>query len=290
EDVRTGLLTKAALDTVFAYKVVDAATLSGFTNIKPVTIRLTNKASGKKKDIRIIPTPGPEVVVSASDAADNQNKYDAATRTLTLYNVANSAKVLTVTAEDLSTDEAANTGSSVDVTDCSWLTPNQSSSSDASADYTFTLAAAQDPLPGAGKLKFVATATGAETVVNVLLKDPSISILGSSFDGKGNENNSYTEATSTVSLEGIEGNSFSIRILSPEGVVPSISGGSDWLTLVSESAVTADGQVLVTITGSLIEGVDVSAGKTDGVITLTNAITGGGDKTLNVKIPPAPVP
>lgn len=290
ETVRTGLLTKAALDTVFAYKIVDDATLAGFTNIKPVTIRLTNKASGKKKDIQIIPTPGPEVAVSAADAAGNLNKYDAATRTLTLYNVANSAKVLTVTAEDLSTDAAANTGSTVTATGCDWLTVAPNSLTDASGDYTFTLATAQDPIPAAGTLTFTATATGATSVVDVVLKDPSVSIMAASFDNKGNENNSYAEATSTVTLEGTNGNSFSIRIISPEGVTPSVTGGSDWLTIVSGSAVNADGQVVVTITGSLIEGVDVSAGKTDGVITLTNEITGGGDKTINIEIPAAPAP
>ena len=290
ETVRTGLLTKAALDTVFAYKIVDDATLAGFTNIKPVTIRLTNKASGKKKDIKIIPTPGPEVVVSASDASDNRNTYDAGTRTLTLYNVANSAKVFTVTAEDLSTDDAANTGSSVTPTGCDWLTVSPASVTDATGDYTFTLAAAQTPIPAAGTLTFTATATGATTVVNVVLKDPSPVIMEASFDNKGNANNSYAAATSTITLEGVAGNSFSIQVTSPEGVTPSVTGGSDWLNIVSDSKVTSDGSSVVTITGNLIDGVDVSAGKSDGVITLANVITGGGDKTINVAVPAAPAP
>lgn len=290
EAVRTGLLTKAALDTVFAYKIVDDATLAGFTNIKPVTIRLTNTASGKKKDIKIIPTPGPEIAVSASDAAGNLNTYDAATRTLTLYNVANSAKVFTVTAEDLSTDDTPNTGSSVTATGCDWLTIAPASLPDASGDYTFTLSAAQTPIPAAGTLTFTATATGATTVVNVVLKDAAATIETASFDNKGNAANTYTEGTSTVSLEGVAGNSFSIRVTSPEGVTPSVTGGADWLNITTDSKVASDGSSVVVITGNLIDSVDVSAGKSDGVITLTNAIAGGGDKTINVVVPAAPTP
>lgn len=274
-------VTRASLDTVFAYKTVAADELALFTHIQPVTIRLTNLASGKKKEIRVVPVPGPEVAVSAADAADNLNKYDAATRTLTLYNVANSAKVLTVTAATAD----GSTGSRVEATGCDWLTVTPNSLAGASGDYTLTLAAAQEPLPGAGKLKFVATATGAETIVNVALKDPSASVVPGSFDNKGNENNSYAQATSTVTLEGTAANGFSIRVSSPEGVTPSVTGGADWLAVTSEETAVSDGKVIVTLTASIVEGADVSAGKADGAITFANKIPGGADQVINVVVP-----
>lgn len=156
--------TKASQVTTFKYKLPDAG-IDGMTCL-PMTIRLTNQASGKNLDLTVVPTAltGPEIKLVPSEG----NSYDPATKTLTIVNTADHTVSLKVASVKLAGDPAT-TGSSVAIGTTGWLTADAASKSDAEATYTFTLTTAQS-LPATNKLTFTSTATTATTEVNVVLE------------------------------------------------------------------------------------------------------------------------
>ena len=137
----------------------------------PVTIRLTNQASGKNLDVIVVPTAltGPEIELVPSEG----NSYAPATKTLTIANKADHTVSLKVTSVKLSGD-AATTGSSVAIETGSWLSADASSNADAEATYTFTLTAAQ-AAEATNKITFTSAATNATTEVKVVLAAEAVS-------------------------------------------------------------------------------------------------------------------
>lgn len=160
--------TKASGSTAFAYKMADD--LGSMSDFRPVTISLVNKASGNKFSVIVMPKDQTGPVISLVADESNTNTYNAATRTVTILNADGQTIKLKATAATLGT-EAATTGSSVAITS-DWITVDKSSAVDAEDVYTFTLPAAQDSADATNTLTFTSTATGAETVVNVVLKAP----------------------------------------------------------------------------------------------------------------------
>lgn len=160
--------TKASGSTTFAYKMSDD--LGSMSNFHPVTISLVNKASGNKFSVIVMPKDQTGPVISLVADESNTNTYNAATRTVTILNADGQTIKLKATAATLGT-EAATTGSSVAITS-DWITVDKSSAVDAEDVYTFTLPAAQGSADATNTLTFTSTATGAETVVNVVLKAP----------------------------------------------------------------------------------------------------------------------
>lgn len=158
--------TKASGSTEFAYKMADE--LAGMSDFHPVTISLINKASGNKFSVIVMPKDQTGPVISLVADESNTNTYNAATRTVTILNADGQTIKLKATAATLGT-EPATTGSSVAITG-SWITVDNDSAADAEGVYTFTLPTAQGSADATNTLTFKATATGAETVVNVALK------------------------------------------------------------------------------------------------------------------------
>lgn len=160
--------TKASGSTAFAYKMADE--LSGMSDFRPVTISLVNKASGNKFSVIVMPKDqtGPEISLVAEEG--NTNTYNAATRTVTILNSNGQTIKLKATAATLGT-EAATTGSSVAITN-NWITVDSNSAAEAEGVYTFTLPTAQGSAEETNTLTFTAAATGAKTIVNVVLKAP----------------------------------------------------------------------------------------------------------------------
>lgn len=156
--------TKAAsLTTLFAYKV-DNDALTGGKPILPVTIRLINPASGKRKEIVVVPTEGPTVSLVTEEG--NESTYDAATKTITINNVQSQTIKLQVIAEDRGEDTAI----SYDNTGTTWLTADETSKTATKAEFVLTLASAQAN-GTTGTIKFKSDKTNTETTINVVLKD-----------------------------------------------------------------------------------------------------------------------
>lgn len=161
--------TKASGLTTFKYKMAEG--IADMNDCRTVTIRISNKVSGKNLDINVIPTAlsGPEISFVAEDG--NLSTYDAATRTLTLVNKdAQTAKFI-VTASTLAS-EVATTGSSAAVTNA-WIKVAPASVSEAEGTYTFTMETAQVSAESTNTLTFTSAATGGKTVVNVKLEAAS---------------------------------------------------------------------------------------------------------------------
>lgn len=161
---RTTTPTKASTSTLFKYKM--ATGLSGMSDSRPVTIRLSNKASGKNLDIKVTPTAlsGPEISLVSVEGSS----YDAATKTVTINNTDGQTFKLHAIAPALS-GEAGTTGSSVSVAGA-WLTADQASVTTAEGDYEFTMANAQDSPDATTTVTLTSAATSATTVINVKLK------------------------------------------------------------------------------------------------------------------------
>ncbi|MEY8611678.1 hypothetical protein AALM74_21175 [Parabacteroides segnis] len=158
--------TKASMLTTFKYKT--ATDFTGMTDCRPVTIRLTNKVSGKNLDIKVIPTAlsGPEISLVAEDS--DGCTYDLATNTVTIPNKDGQTVKLKAIAPTLA-GETPTTGSGAASTD-NWLVVDAASSSEAEAAYTFTMATAQSSADATTTLTFTSTLTSAKTTVNVKLK------------------------------------------------------------------------------------------------------------------------
>lgn len=109
--------TKASMLTTFTYKTADG--IGSMSNFRPVTIQLTNVASGKTLDVIVVPKDqtGPEISLVAEEG--NTNTYNATTRTVTLLNENGQAVQLKATAVAIP-GESPETGSSVASTD-NWI-------------------------------------------------------------------------------------------------------------------------------------------------------------------------
>ncbi|WP_301043314.1 hypothetical protein, partial [Parabacteroides goldsteinii] len=164
--------TKASMLTTFTYKTADG--IGSMSNFRPVTIQLTNVASGKTLDVIVVPKDqtGPEI--SLVEEESNDNTYNAATRTVTLLNEDGQAIQLKATAVAIP-GESPETGSSTVSAD-NWIQVSPASSAEAEGVYTITLPTAKDNATYTTTLTFTSTATGAKTTVNVKLKEASPSI------------------------------------------------------------------------------------------------------------------
>lgn len=277
---------RASMESTYSYEV--AENFAALTDIRPLTIRLTNAASGKKKDIRVIPTPGPELSYAAANAEGTLSKY--ADGVVTLYNIKGQKIMLTATSEELN----GTTGCTA-ATTTSWLTLSPASVTATAGDYTLTLGAVQTLPADAGTVTFTSTATKAVTTVSVKLKSPEFTLSASDFNKGANDGNRF-EVTPTpkVTLVPSDGNYFSLRVISPEGVTPSIAAGEGdaWLEILSsDEKVVAGGNHSVTVKVGIKAGTDLTSGKTGGKLTLTNKIPGAAAAqkvAIEVTAPPAP--
>lgn len=162
--------TKASMLTTFKYKMADG--IGAMSDCRPVTIRITNKVSGKNLDIKVIPTAlsGPETSLVA-DGSEGCT-YDAATKTVTIPNKDSQTFKLKAVAPTLAS-EAATTGSGAVVTS-NWITVDQASVDAAEGTYTFTMGTHQDDVNSTNTLTFTSTSTTGTTVVTVKLKAADI--------------------------------------------------------------------------------------------------------------------
>ncbi|MFV0580727.1 MAG: hypothetical protein ACK5N4_01610 [Parabacteroides gordonii] len=257
--------------------VLNAAVAAG-TKLEDVTIRLTNPASGSRKDIKVIATQGPTVTWVNEEG--NYNTFDPAKLTAYIYNVANQSIKLQVDAETRLTDpadpeSATTTGSTAAVAGgITWVTAS-ANVAEASGNYTLTTdgtGSASDE----GTVDFTSTASTAKTTVKVVLKDPAMKAPATG-DFRSNRNDNKFDLTAgtgsipQVSLVGVAGNEFTLSVTSPEGVKVAKTGG-DWLT-ITESTVGNNGKKVTTITGSISDATGMqAAAKADGKFTITNKL------------------
>ena len=272
-------ITKAiSMETTFGYKTVKEA-VEGDQPLLPVIIRLTNPASGDRKEITVIPTQGP--ALSLASDYNGFSKFDPDKLIATVYNVDDQTVKLHVVAEsrsDRAETPTITTGSSAAVkTGDTWLTVD-GPVTEAEGDYTLTLGTAQSPLPASTTVDFTSTASTEKTTITVKLKSPDMNeLVAGNFNVDGIVNTvdmtGGTGSIPKVSLMGRLNNSVKITVTSPEGVTAAKTTG-DWLEVKTEAgAGTADGkkQTIITATISNTEGM-ADAPKNDGKITITNPI------------------
>lgn len=293
EDARKTRVT--SMDSLYTY-VVDDAVLADHSRLLPVTIRLTNPASGMRKEIKVEPTPGPVITwTRGTDIAEKYSAFDASTRTATIYNVAGQAIKLHVAAATRMINEVETTGSSAVVVD-NWLT----SSGDvltAEGDYTLTLPAAESSLPASTTATFTATASAATTLVTVKLKDPKMVALKAADFVVGDNTLDMSGGTGgipKVTLSGVTNNSFTLTVTSPEDVdLTTASSADTWLTVTKSTGQTLpNGLKTAVITGRITNATGMgTTPKTDGKITLVNKLDATDTYAVEVvtKLPAAPV-
>lgn len=285
----------ASMTTKYAYKVADDK-LDNPAKLMPVIIRLTNPASGTRKEIKIVPTPGPTIKM----AAEGNSKYvtfDELTHTATLYNLDNQSVKLLVTAtsrSDRAEVPVITTGSSVTIAD-NWLASDAASASIAEGEYVLTMATAQGVLPASTTATFKATASGAETAVTVKLKDPAMDKLAAKDFVMGKNEMDISGGAAGVpkaTLIGIKDNSFTFTVTSPEGVGAEVTGGTDWLKVsASPGADQVNGQKTTVITATIKDATGMgTTAKSDGVITITNPVDGKTETVeVHTSLPAGPV-
>ena len=272
-DPTTRSVTKATapLEKLYTYKV-DETKLSGQGKILPVTIRLTNPASGEHKDIVVKPQAGPEISWTA--AAGNYNTFDAESLTATLYNATGQTILLKVTADTKVEGQTTTTGSSAAIADApAWLSIDPANSDQAVADYTLTVGSGGDN-NGTATVNFTPTVNNKTTAVTVQLKDPAMKAL--------EESNFKTGSLNTLDMTGGEGsipkvtllaksgNSFVVTVISPEGITAEATTGSDWFSVEAKAGTaTDDGNKQIIITATIS---NISEAKTGGKITITNVL------------------
>ena len=289
EDTRPEpVVTKAGMSAftqTYTYKL-DETLIDQAADWKPVTIRLTNPASGNVKDIRVIPTPGPTLSLAASYSGFA--KFDPKTMIATVYNADGQNITLHAVAETRKdASDVETTGSTIDVTNATGFTADQASAATAETDYTLTLGSAQAaPADYAGYYVFAATASKGTSKVTVKLKDPAITPPTAANFRSDRADNTFEATGGTggipkVVLMGAEGNSFTLLVESPEGVEAVVSGGEDWLTATTAEKTAANGTNQCTLTGAIAEEAVFTADKTDGKITLTNRID---NTTLEIEV------
>lgn len=166
----TSQSTKYTVSTV-------GATLTGPSELLPVIIRLTNPASGIRKDIKVFATKGPEVTMV--EAEGNNSTFDVKTMTVTIENTKSKSITLHVVSESRSDGAEVPvtiTGSTVKVAEeASWLTVDKTEVTTAEGDYTLTLGEAQSSADANTTVTFTSKASTAVTVVKVVLKAAEVS-------------------------------------------------------------------------------------------------------------------
>jgi len=289
------VVTKAgSQETTFKFKVdktvLDAAVAAG-QKLEDITIRLTNPASGSRKEIKVIATQGPTVAFVSQE--DNFNTFDAAKLTAYVYNVADQTIKLKVDAEtrldDPSQPEGAKTtGSTATVGGSStWLTAS-ADVTEASGEYILTA----DGTGNAGDestVDFTSVASTAKTTVKVVLKDPAMTPLTVANFNSGRTDNKFDLTAGAgsipqVSLVGVKDNSFTLTVVSPEGVVVTDAAPSNtWLTITSTTAPNSNGKKVTTITGKISDATGMlTTPKTDGKFTIANKLDAS--KTIDVEV------
>lgn len=145
--------------------------LTDVSKLLPVIIRLTNPASGMRKDIKVFATKGPEVTLVKEEG--NTGTFDAKTLTATIENTAGKTIKLHVVSESRSDGgdpPTITTGSTAKVDGgVTWLTVSENVDT-AAGDYTLTLGDAQT-LPAEATVTFTSTASTVGTTVKVVLKE-----------------------------------------------------------------------------------------------------------------------
>ncbi len=285
--VRAGVSMKKLMS--FA---VDSAELGDDeTRLLPVTVRLTNRASGESKDIIISRAIGPKL--SWTPEANVYTKFDETNNTAYFYNLDNQVLKLTVTSElRVYDDESEKTGSELDLSAVSYITSDKPQSADEVSGYVFTLGTAQGAIPNpADAFKVKSIASKASTSVKVVLKDPEITKQEEkdfSFGVKGGSVN--IGADTEVTLTGVLNNYVDIAVISPEGLVAEVdeadyvTGGGSWLKVerISENAFRGEKKRTI-LRASIKDATDMgTTPKTDGVITLKNLLDP--TKTLVIKV------
>ena len=285
------VVTKASSQETTYNFVVDATVLNAAvaagTKLEDVTIRLTNPASGSRKEIKVIATQGPTVTWVNEEG--NYNTFDPAKLTAYIYNVASQTIKLQVDAETRLTDpadpESATTGSTAAVAGgITWVTAS-TDVAEASGNYTLTTdgtGSASDE----GTVDFTSNASTAKTTVKVILKDPAMKALATG-DFRSNRNDNTFDLTAgtgsipQVSLVGVANNEFMLSVTSPEGVTVAKTSG-DWLS-ITESTVNNNGKKVTTITGKITDATGMqAAAKTDGKFTITNKLDASAVTTVEV--------
>lgn len=167
---KTEAPTKASMLTTFTYKM--AGSIGGMSNCRPVTIRITNKVSGKNLDIKVTPTTlsGPEISLVAEGSEGCT--YDAATKTVTIPNTDSRAFKLKAVAPTLSGEDGT-TGSGAAVAN-DWIIVDPASAATAEGIYTFTMGTHQDNVNSTNTLTFTSAATTGTTVITVKLEAADI--------------------------------------------------------------------------------------------------------------------
>ena len=270
------------------------------TKLLPVTVRLTNRASGESKDIIISRAVGP--TLGWTPVPDVYTKFDEASNTAYFYNLDNQVLKLAVKSElRVYDDESEVTGSSLDLTKANYITADKNESADQGTNYVLTLKTAQGAIPTpADAFNVKSTASKASASVKVVLKSPEITtqeVKDFSFGTKGGS--VAITATTDVNLTGVLNNYVDIAVISPEGLVDEINaddyvtGGSSWLKVERISENTYRGEKKRTILrASIKDATDMgTTPKTDGVITLKNLLDPTKTLVINVKtsLPAGPV-
>ena len=162
--------------TKYTVSTVDA-TLTESSKLLPVIIRLTNPASGIRKDIKVFATKGPEVTMV--EAEGNNSTFDVKTMTVTIENTKSKSITLHVVSESRSDGAEVPvtiTGSTAKVAEeASWLTVDKTEVTTAEGDYTLTLGEAQSSADANTTVTFTSKASTAVTVVKVVLKAAEVS-------------------------------------------------------------------------------------------------------------------
>ena len=157
-------------NTKYTVTTVDAK-LTDVSKLLPVIIRLTNPASGMRKDIKVFATKGPEVTLVKEEGSTST--FDAKTLTATIENTAGNTIKLHVVSESRSDGgdpPTITTGSTAKVDgSVTWLTVSENVDT-AAGDYTLTLGDAQT-LPAEATVTFTSKASTVGTTVKVVLKE-----------------------------------------------------------------------------------------------------------------------
>lgn len=276
-------------ETTYKFKVDKSALdAAAGQKLEEVTIRLINPASGSRKDIKVIPTQGP--AVTFVNQADNYNVFNVAKQTAYIYNLADQNIKLNVASETRLKDpsdesQGTVTGSTVTVTAGNTGMSASSDVTDEEGEYTLTV-------DGTGtngeesSVDFTSVASKAKTTIKVILKDPEIAPLTTgNFKSERADNtftlNGGTGSIPQVSLVGVANNSFTLAVISPEGVeITSTDDSKKWLS-VNDYTIENKGQKVTTITGTITDATGMLAtGKTDGEFTIKNKL----DPTKTIKV------
>lgn len=278
----TRVTKSASIDSTYTYKV-DETKITDMSKVLQATISFKSKITGRTKDIVVVPAGAP-VISLAGDYA-GFSTFDAKTNVVTMYNVANQDVKLHIAAPTFTTAASGSTAA-VAAAATSWLNLDAASLATAEGDYTLTLASAQ-PEGTTATVDFTSALSEQKTTVTVKLVTAGVidALAASSFGNGGNANNTFDESAKKVTLEGVANNTFTLKVVSPKGVTPAISGGSTWLAIEGEPVVTELStkkvQTVLTCKISDATGMDTTA-KTDGRITFTNKLNSA--NTLEVTV------